>query len=149
MIRGTGEIARKRHIPAILKAPDGNLYGFYNRNTERTKELAKQYQVHAFESLEEIWGNEDVHAVLISTPPGSHAELAIQALHAGSHDVVVEKRNGEKCYYDFSSAHPQGVWELTDAHQRFFESILNDTEPPGNFGGRSYFRQDRSSAETG
>lgn len=301
VIIGVGDIALKRHIPAILKAADGNLYGFFNRHPERTKQLAKQYEVHAFESLEEIWENKAVQAVLISTPPDSHAELAIRALaagkhvllekpmtrsvqeaerirqaaleygkklmllhvqrfydphkkakelldrgeigklltirstlgnadvsllqgkthqdwqdalynvgihridlmrwlvgaevngvychrsrlliqsepgavtepddhvigilqyengvigtltasltsfhgedrstvllgtggtittYAGSHEVVVEKRSGEKSGYDFATAHPQGVWELTDAHQRFFESILRDTKPP-------------------
>ena len=46
-----------------------------------------------------------------------------------SHEVLLEKRNGEKIFFDFASSHPQGVWELTDAHQLFFESILNDTKP--------------------
>lgn len=300
VIIGVGDIAKKRHIPAILKSQDGNLYGFYNRHTERTRQLAEQFHVHAFESLDELWKDRNVHAVLISTPPDSHEELAVQALaagkhvllekpmartiqeaekirqaalqygkklmllhvqrfydphqkakellekgeigrlltirsmlgnaeaellqgkvrqdwrdalfdvgihridlmrwlagaevtgvychrsrlliksepgvqkepddhtvgilqyengvvgtliasltsfhgedrstvllgtegtittYAGGHDVVVEKRSGEKRFYDFSSAHPQGVWELTDVHQRFFESILKDTKP--------------------
>ena len=90
VIIGVGDIALKRHIPAIIKLQDGNLYGLYNRHLERTKELARQYQVYAFESLEEVWKNEDVQAVLISTPPDSHAELAVSAMAAGKH-VLLEK----------------------------------------------------------
>lgn len=300
-IIGVGDIALKRHIPAILEAPDAGLYGFYNRHLDRTRQLAERFKVYAFDSLEEIWNSENVDAVLISTPPDSHGELAVRAMAAGKHvllekpmtrsvqeaeqirqaasqygrklmllhvqrfyephqkakalldggeigklltirstlgnadlgllqgknppdwqdalynvgihridlmrwfvgaeaagvychrssllrqpepgilrtpddhvigilqyengvvgtltasltsfhgedrstvligtegtittydrkaEVVLEKRGGEKEYFDFASAHPQNVWELTDAHQRFCESIIKDTAPP-------------------
>lgn len=90
VIIGAGDIARKRHIPGIMKAEHGRLFGFYNRNMERTGRLAEQYQVKCYESPEEIWADPSVDAVLISTPPASHEELAVRALEAGKH-VLLEK----------------------------------------------------------
>lgn len=90
VIIGAGDIALKRHIPAVLQAPNGTLAGFYNRHFDRTKELAEQYGGKAYSSLQQIWDDNDVDAVLISTPPQSHAELSIAALMAGKH-VLLEK----------------------------------------------------------
>lgn len=90
VIVGAGDIARKRHIPGIRKAEHGRLFGFYNRNVERTRELAAQYRVKCYESAEEIWEDPSVDAVLISTPPASHESLAVKALEAGKH-VLLEK----------------------------------------------------------
>ncbi|MBQ8231332.1 MAG: Gfo/Idh/MocA family oxidoreductase [Lachnospiraceae bacterium] len=90
VIIGAGDIALKRHIPAILQAPNGTLAGFYNRHYERTRERAEQYGGHAYESYQEIWDDKAVDAVLISTPPAAHAEIAIAAMKAGKH-VLLEK----------------------------------------------------------
>ncbi len=46
--------------------------------------------VDAVESFDTILGRNDVDAVVIATPVGTHAPLAIAALHAGKH-VLVEK----------------------------------------------------------
>ena len=90
VIIGAGDIARKRHIPAIMQAPNGTLVGFYNRHYDRTRELAEQYGGCAYQSYQEIWDDKDVDAVLISSPPESHAEIAIAAMKAGKH-VLLEK----------------------------------------------------------
>ena len=90
VIIGAGDIARKRHIPAIIQAPNGALVGFYNRHYDRTKVLAAQYGGCAYKSYQEIWDDKTVDAVLISSPPESHAEIAIAAMKAGKH-VLLEK----------------------------------------------------------
>lgn len=90
VIIGAGDIAQKRHIPAILASKYGNLTGIYNRNHETTRELAAKYGLKAYESLNEILTDKAVDAVLISTPTDSHCEIAVNALNAGKH-VLLEK----------------------------------------------------------
>lgn len=90
VIIGTGDIARKRHIPGILQSADAKLYGFYNRSVKKSEEAAKTYGGKAFASEEEIYADPAVDAVLISTPPVSHKALAVKALLAGRH-VLLEK----------------------------------------------------------
>ena len=90
VILGAGDIAIKRHIPAILKSDYTNLRGILNRHPESTKAVAARYQVKAYSDLEEVLADPEVHAVLISTPPGQHTELAIEALNRGKH-VLLEK----------------------------------------------------------
>ncbi len=87
---GTGDIARKRHIPALRNAAHAHLYGFYNRNPEKAAPLAAQYGAKLFQSWEEVLADPAAEAVLICTPPASHADLAVEALRAGKH-VLLEK----------------------------------------------------------
>lgn len=90
VIIGVGDIAKKRHIPAIQQAASGTLYGFCNRTWETTQALAEKYGVRAYHSTQEVFADPNVQAVLISTPPAAHAELAVQALRANKY-VLLEK----------------------------------------------------------
>ena len=80
VIIGAGEIAARRHIPALLQGEHTNFYGVLNLHPESTKAVAQKYGVKAYESFDEVLFDENVDAVLISTPPDRHAEPAIAAL---------------------------------------------------------------------
>lgn len=90
VIIGVGDITRRRHIPGILKAQSGRLYGFCNRTPEKAKEAAEEYGARFYETVEEVLQDASVDAVLIATPPDTHAALAVAALRAGKH-VLLEK----------------------------------------------------------
>lgn len=90
VIIGVGDIARKRHIPGILRAKSACLYGFCNRNTQKARDAAVEYNVHYYETAEDVYGDTSVDAVLIATPPETHESLSIAALKAGKH-VLLEK----------------------------------------------------------
>ncbi len=90
VIIGAGDIAARRHIPALLKGEHTNLYGVFNRHSESTKAVAEKLNIKAYESLDEVLFDENVDAVLIGTPPDRHAEPAIAALKHGKH-VLLEK----------------------------------------------------------
>lgn len=90
VIIGAGDIAARRHIPALLKGEHTYFYGVLNRHPESTKAVADKYGVKAYESLDEVLFDENVDAVLIGTPPDRHAEPAIAALKHGKH-VLLEK----------------------------------------------------------
>jgi predicted dehydrogenase len=64
--------------------------GAFSRTPERRQAFEKDYGLAAVDALEGLLGNSRVDAVIILTPPRSHAELAIQAAQAGKH-VLLEK----------------------------------------------------------
>ncbi len=90
VIIGAGDIAVRRHIPALLQGEHTNFYGVLNRHPESTKAVADKYGVKAYESLDEVLFDDNVDAVLIGTPPNRHADPAIAALKHGKH-VLLEK----------------------------------------------------------
>lgn len=90
VIIGVGDITKKRHIPGILQAKSACLYGFCNRNAQKAADAAAKYDAHFYETAEEVFRDPAVDAVLIATPPETHAPLSIAALKAGKH-VLLEK----------------------------------------------------------
>ena len=56
----------------------------------RASQLAKDYRTERADSVEELVGREDIHAVFISTPHSEHAAHSMTALNAGKH-VLLDK----------------------------------------------------------
>ena len=48
VIIGAGEIAVRRHIPALLKGEHTNFYGVFNKHPESTKRIAERHNVYAY-----------------------------------------------------------------------------------------------------
>lgn len=94
VIIGIGSIARSRHIPSVIESNAAELYGVYNRTPEKAIKISEETGCRVFTSLEEIWKDEQVEAIIICTPPDSHADLAIIAMQNGKH-VLVEKPMAE------------------------------------------------------
>lgn len=89
-IVGCGAITRFRHAPECAQNPNVELYGFFDVNVERAKELAEQYHTHYYNTYEDILQDPEIDSVIICTPNNTHAENSIQALKAGKH-VLCEK----------------------------------------------------------
>lgn len=89
-IIGCGKVAQIRHIPEYHANPDAQLYGFFDVNQERAKEIATQYGGIAYESYEQMLADPQIDAVSVLTPNFTHAEISIAALKAGKH-VLCEK----------------------------------------------------------
>lgn len=64
--------------------------GAFSRTPERRQAFEKDFGLRTLDSLDGLLGNARVDAVIILTPPRSHAELAIRAARAGKH-VLLEK----------------------------------------------------------
>ncbi len=64
--------------------------GGYSPTAERRKAFEDSYGLPTVDSLDALLGDPRVEAVMILTPPRSHAGLAIQAAQAGKH-VLLEK----------------------------------------------------------
>lgn len=87
---GTGSIAQSRHLPNIKRSDKAVLRGIYNRTLRHSQETVKNYGGKIYQSLDELWNDDQVQAVIIATPVSSHAALVIEALKAGKY-VLVEK----------------------------------------------------------
>ncbi len=57
---------------------------------ESRKAFAVTNNIHVYESLDDVLGDEQVNIVLVATPNSSHMEISIKALRAGK-NVVCEK----------------------------------------------------------
>ena len=89
---GYGDIAQRRHFPQ-LQALGGSaeLVAIAGRDPGRLRDCAQRFGVPGrYTDAARMLREEDVDAVLVLTPPDSHAEFAEMAVRAGKH-VMVEK----------------------------------------------------------
>jgi predicted dehydrogenase len=89
-ILGCGAIAQKRHAPAISSFPGVRLYGVYDPDEKRARNLADQYGAQSFTVLESLLGDSDLDAVSICAPERFHCDLAERSFTAKKH-VLLEK----------------------------------------------------------
>ncbi len=84
---GLGYIG-KIHLKILNDNPKWELVGVYDIDTKLCKDLAAQYNIKAFSSLEEAIENSEV--LDIATPSDTHFEIAKQAIINSKH-VFIEK----------------------------------------------------------
>ncbi len=96
LIVGTGDIAHKRVIPAIVAEPRSRIVAVCDIVRDRAEEVARKHGIRAHTEYARALEDEDIDAVYISTPVSLHVPQAIEALRAGKH-VLVEKPVGV-CY---------------------------------------------------
>ena len=89
-IIGCSKIAKKSVIPAILKSEFAELGIIGSRNIEKSREFAKEFNCKKNGTYDDVISDDSINAVYISTPIGTHAELAMKAASAGKH-VYCEK----------------------------------------------------------
>src|ERR1019366_9874013 len=86
---GCGAISIQ-HVEAIKAVDGAELVAVESASTERARAAGERWGVPWTTDLDELLARDDVDAVAICTPSGSHAEIAMAALRQGKH-VVVEK----------------------------------------------------------
>lgn len=79
-----------RRARALESSPDDRLMAVADRDAAAAQRLATAYAAATHDDWLALVARPDVEAVLVCTPPGSHAEIAIAALERGRH-VLVEK----------------------------------------------------------
>lgn len=83
-ILSTANIARKRVIPAIDKAVNGEVVAVASRNQDRAREFANALNIAAaYGSYEDLLAADDVDAIYIGLPNSMHMEWAIKCAQAG------------------------------------------------------------------
>jgi predicted dehydrogenase len=75
---------------AFLQNPGISVAGIFDVDEERAEAFAAKYDTRIIGSLDEMFGEEDIDLIYISTPPNLHYEQSKSALQAGKH-VICEK----------------------------------------------------------
>ncbi|MGW6196869.1 Gfo/Idh/MocA family protein [Kribbella sp. NPDC055110] len=88
-IVGCGNISN-RHAEAYANTGRTSLVGVADIVDAKARTLAEKYGATPYASVTELLAAEDPDLVSVTTPPGSHAEIAIEILAAGK-SVLLEK----------------------------------------------------------
>jgi predicted dehydrogenase len=90
-IVGCGNVTEVKSGPAFNKVNDSRLVGVMRRNKALAEDYASRHNVpKVYSSASDLIHDKDINAVYIATPPGSHAEYAIEVIKAGK-PVYIEK----------------------------------------------------------
>jgi len=90
VIIGYGYAGRCFHSYLISITPGLILHGIASRDAPTRERIISERGCRAYESLEQVLEDPDVDLVVLATPNGTHADMAIRALRAGKH-VVTDK----------------------------------------------------------
>jgi predicted dehydrogenase len=96
----------------------------------RADSLASRFRAEVSSDWRGVLARVDIDAVIVSTPPSSHAEISIEASRAGKH-VLCEKplaRNAEECRRMLAAAQTSGKLLATGFNYRFYPSVLKARE---------------------
>lgn len=94
-IIGCGNVTEVKSGPAFSKVKNSRLVAVMRRSAEKSKDYALRHNVPRwYDNADDLINDPGVNAVYIATPPGSHAEYAIQAMQAGK-AAYVEKPMAE------------------------------------------------------
>ncbi len=125
---GAGHLG-KIHIQNILVlSGEFQLVGFFDTNPSIQVDVAKQFQIKAFSSYEELLS--EVDSVLLACPTSAHFNMAVQALKLRRH-VFVEKpvcQTVEESKSLLSYGHEAGVIVQVGHVERFNPAFLASQE---------------------
>jgi UDP-N-acetyl-2-amino-2-deoxyglucuronate dehydrogenase len=88
-IIGAGKVAHI-HANALIKIEISDLRAVYNWKKERAVDFAVQYDLKAYDDIEEMIVEEGIEMVTVCTPHPAHLDCVLSALKAEAH-VMVEK----------------------------------------------------------
>jgi len=90
-IFGLGAVAERIHLPACRAVPGLELIAACEPNADQRVSMCRKWQIpHAYPDANALFAAETPEVVMIGTPPGTHRDLALQALERGAH-VFCEK----------------------------------------------------------
>jgi myo-inositol 2-dehydrogenase/D-chiro-inositol 1-dehydrogenase len=99
-IVGCGLAARAQQLPTLSALPEFTVAAIADTDVARCSELADRFSIPLqFSSHRDLLTGTDVDAVVVATPPTSHAEIGLDVLRAGKH-MFMEKplaMNLEEC----------------------------------------------------
>lgn len=126
---GCGAIAHLR-AQAIARNPAFQLIATADSDASRSTAFAAKYGASSERDWAAMLRRDDLDVIIISTPPSSHAEIAIAALQSGKH-VLCEKplaRSTEECQRMIEAAQSSGRTLSTGFNFRFYPSVLKARE---------------------
>ncbi|MFC0534212.1 Gfo/Idh/MocA family protein [Phytohabitans kaempferiae] len=85
---GCGVIGRVHAAAIASLAPHARFVLAVDEDLRHAEALAQRYDVKATDSVADALNRDDIDAVAVCTPSGTHADLAIVAMRSGKHAVV-------------------------------------------------------------
>jgi predicted dehydrogenase len=139
---GAGGIGKVR-AQALVATPDCRLAAVADVDAARAQSVAPA-GAHWFSAYQQIVESSDVEAVIISTPPPSHEEIALAALAAGKH-VLCEKPlapGPDACRRMVEAARRANRALSTGFNHRFFPAVkfLKEVLASGRIGQLDHVR---------
>lgn len=123
-IIGCGSISKYRHAPEYRNNPFVDEIYFYDRNIERAKSLAKEFDGYVVETVEELLKDESIIAISDCSSNDAHHIYSTKALHHGKH-VLCKKPLAISVKYAEKILHAQrktGKKLMVDHNQRLSEA---------------------------
>ncbi len=123
-IVGTGLIANV-HAQALATLDRAELRAVYSRSLARGKAFAERFNITWYDDYDRFLARDDLDAVIICTPSGTHADFAIPAAKAGKH-LVVEKPleiTVKRCGLIIKAAKNNGVLLAVIFQNRFKDAV--------------------------
>jgi UDP-N-acetyl-2-amino-2-deoxyglucuronate dehydrogenase len=126
------------HARAIADAEGAQLIGVADRIPEPAATFAETHGCTAYESVDAMLADPNIHAVSVCTPSGAHMEPAVAVAQAGKH-VIVEKPlevTTERCDQIIDACDQAGVRLVAIFQSRFHESakLMKQAVDQGRFG---------------
>ncbi len=121
---GCGGIGALR-AQALRRGSAGSLVAVSDADQVRAQGLASGFGADVARDWEALVKREDIDAVIVSTPPHLHAEMAVAALRAGKH-VLCEKplaRTPDEARRMVEAAGVSGCMLATGFNYRFYPSV--------------------------
>lgn len=129
-IVGLGVISY-RHAQSILDTKNAELVAASSRTEQNREKFSKEFDIKMFAGYEEMLTQNDIDAVSICTPSGTHLKFGMKAAEAGKH-VIVDKpievsvergqmlvesceKNGVKLAVIYQNRYSDAVLKLKDA----------------------------------
>lgn len=130
-IIGCGDVCEVKSGPGLQKAENSALVAVMRRDGEKAKDFATRHNVPRwYDDAQKLIDDPEVDAVYIATPPGSHAEYALQVAEAGK-PIYVEKpmaRNFAECEAMFAAAQTANVPLFVAFYRRALPRFLKVKE---------------------
>lgn len=140
---GAGGIGKVR-AQALILTEGCRLSAVTDRDEQRAQALAAKTGARCFPDFRELLKMESLDAVIISTPPQFHKEIAIAAMQAGKH-VLCEKplaNSVEAARRMVEAARRYGKTLATGFNHRYFEAVqfVKETLDSGAIGELDHIR---------
>jgi predicted dehydrogenase len=90
-IIGCGNVTEVKSGPAFSKVKDSKLVAVMRRDVSLAEDYARRHNVPKFYSkAADLINDKEINAIYVATPPGNHAQYAIESIKAGK-PVYIEK----------------------------------------------------------
>lgn len=130
-IVGCGNVCERKSGPAMYKTPHSALAAVMRRDAEKVADFARRHNVpKSYTDAAALIADPEVDIVYVATPPGTHRELAVQALEAGK-PVYVEKpmaMNHAECLEMIAAAEKAGQKLFVAYYRRALPCFLKVKE---------------------